>query len=158
MHGNLDVYVNIAGGLLKGMGPNNLACAAVMHFSPDEWYIHIGTPDNPAGLKLLGFATMQSYFMVGHNIPGSPPPPAQVSSILGDIDLDYMADENALGNGKGIAFGSRFDVSTGNLKFLIFYAKFSAGMGFDIMLKDYGNTQCAGRNGPIGINGWYANG
>ena len=32
------------------------------------------------------------------------------------------------------------------------------GVGFDVMLKNYGNTHCVGSSGPIGMNGWYANG
>jgi len=38
------------------------------------------------------------------------------------------------------------------------YARFQAGVGFDIMLKDYGNARCKGSSDEIGINGWYANG
>lgn len=49
-------------------------------------------------------------------------------------------------------------MDTGDLTFLIFYARFSMGLGFDIMMKDYGNAECMGRDGVIGVNGWYANG
>lgn len=158
LHANLEVYVDIAGGLIKGVGEKNLAGWSVFHFEPGEWYIHMGSPDRPVGLEILGLLKMESYFMVGHNIPGSPPPPPEVSSILGDIDLDYMGDLNDLGNGKGIAFGARFSMDTGDLTFLIFYARFAMGMGFDIMMKNYGNAECMGREGTIGVNGWYANG
>jgi hypothetical protein len=98
--------------------------------------------------------------MAGHDIPGSPPPPQAVADILGVelSKLDYMRDLNALGNGKGIAFGSSLSIATGDITFLILYANFQAGLGFDIMLKDYGDAYCEGRSGPIGIDGWYANG
>lgn len=97
--------------------------------------------------------------MLGKNLPGSPPPPSQVSEILGDIDLDYMRDLNALESGMGIALGLHFLVDTGDLRFLMFYGRFSAGTGLDFMLKDYGNEyHCAGSSGAMGINGWYANG
>lgn len=45
--------------------------------------------------------------MVGSIIPGSPPPPPEVSSILNlpESHLDYMRDENALKSGRGFAFG-----------------------------------------------------
>ncbi|MDA3953310.1 MAG: hypothetical protein PF485_06665 [Bacteroidales bacterium] len=158
LHANLEVYVDIAGGLIKGVGKNNLAGWAVFHFEPGEWYIHMGSPDRPVGIDILGIIELKSYFMVGHNIPGSPPPPPEVSEILGGMDLDYMGDLNALGNGKGIAFGARLAIDTGDLNFLIFYARFAMGIGFDIMMKDYGDAQCMGREGDIGINGWYANG
>ncbi|MBU8891808.1 MAG: hypothetical protein KOO66_03465 [Bacteroidales bacterium] len=158
LHANLKVYVNVAGGIIKGIGPGDLAGESVMHFSPGEWYIHVGSPDNPVGLEVLSMIRLESYFMVGDNIPGSPPPPAEVSRILGGIDLDYMGAENDLASGRGIAFGARITMDTGDLTFLIFYARFTAGLGFDLMLKDYGNITCAGRSGELGINGWYANG
>lgn len=64
----------------------------------------------------------------------------------------------ALGSGAGFAFGAAFGANTGDLKFMMFYASFAAGAGFDIMLKDYGDTYCKGESDRIGINGWYANG
>ena len=159
LHGNLQVYVNV-GRALTGVGANGLAGEAVVHFAPNEWYIHVGTPENRVGLQFLKIARTGSYFMIGDNLPGSPAPDENVGNILpGDVDLDYMRDENALGTGSGFAFGSAFSLDTGPLRFLVFYARFMAGAGFDIMLKDYGdNVRCEGREGPLGINGWYANG
>src|SRR5690606_21726932 len=157
LHGNFEVFVNIAG-VVKGIGAGSRAGWAVLHVSPEDWYIHIGSPTDPVGLQILGIVKTQSYFMVGDYIPGSPPPPDNVSEILGGIDLNYMESLNALGEGKGIAFGSRFGMDTGNLSFLMFYGRFAAGMGFDMMLKDYGQATCVGSDAPLGINGWYANG
>lgn len=158
LHGNFEVFVNVAYGVVKGIGSGNRAGWAVLHISPDDWYIHIGSPTDPVGLQVLGLVKTQSYFMMGDYIPGSPAPPDNVSEILGDIDLNYMDGLNALGEGKGIAFGSRFGMDTGDMSFLMFYGRFAAGMGFDIMMKDYGQASCVGRDGPIGVNGWYANG
>ena len=157
-HGNFEVFVNVAGGIMKGVGQRNRAGWAVLHFSPDEWYVHVGSPDDPLGIQILKVVKTESYFMAGDYIPGSPPPPDNVSEILGGTDLNYMDELNELGEGKGVAFGSRFNMDTGDLSFLMFYARFAAGMGFDVMVKDYGNLTCDGANGPIGINGWYANG
>ena len=158
-HGNLEVYVNVAGGIVRGVSNGNKAGWAVLHFEKNDWYIHIGTPDQPLGLEVARIFKSKSYFMLGKNLPGSPPPPSQVSEILGNIDLDYMRDMNALESGMGIAFGLHFLVDTGDLRFLMFYGRFSAGTGLDFMLKDYGNEyHCAGSSGPMGINGWYANG
>jgi hypothetical protein len=161
LHGNFEAYVNVAGGVIQGVGAGGRAGWAVMHFAPGEWYVYVGTPDDRIGLKVgIGPVSAQSgsYFMVGTKIPGSPPPPAAVSRILGGKDLDYMKDLNAIGNGEGVAFGSAFSLSTGDLTFLIFYAKFEAGLGFDIMIKDYGETYCSNTGKRLGINGWYANG
>jgi len=155
LHGNFDTKINIASGLINGGGD------AVLHFSPAEWYVYVGTPDQRFTISIgIGpiRANASSYFMVGSTIPGSPPPPPEVSQILGGVDLDYMKDLNAISQGAGFAFGASVSVKTGDITFLIFYANFSAGAGFDIMLKNYGNTYCEGSNSRIGINGWYANG
>ena len=161
-HANFDLYVNAAQGLLQGIGDNYRAGWAVMHFAPSEWYVYMGTPTDPIGIQfgLGGFKIKtQSYFMLGTSIPGSPAPPREVADILGvDVEqLDYMRDANALGDGRGIAFGSRITIETGDISFFILYANFKAGLGFDMMLKDYGDAHCEGSTEPIGINGWYAN-
>jgi hypothetical protein len=163
LHANFDLYVNVAGGIMTGNASGNRAGWAVIHVSPDEWYMHMGTPTNRLGIKLAvaGISVKTgSYLMVGDKIPGSPPPPQEVADILGmDLnELDYMRDLNALGDGRGFAFGSSLTVETGDITFLILYANFKAGLGFDIMLKDYGDAHCAGSSEPIGIDGWYANG
>ncbi len=158
-HGNLEVYVNVAGGIVRGVGDNNKAGWAVIHFEEHNWYIHVGSPDQPLGLEVARIFKAKSYFMLGINLPGSPPPPPQVSDILGNVDLDYMRDMNALKSGTGIAFGLHFLVDTGDLRFLMFYGRFSAGTGLDFMLKHYDTKyHCAGSSGSFGIDGWYANG
>lgn len=161
LHGVFEVYLNA--GVLKGAGTDNMAGQVVMHYEPGSWYIYMGKPDNRIGVKFgIGAMSLQvgAYLMVGSEVPGSPPPPQVVADILGVelSELDYMRDLNALGNGSGFAFGANISLNTGDLTFLIFYAKFEAGLGFDMMLKDYGEAQCKDGDGPIGINGWYANG
>jgi hypothetical protein len=156
LHANLDTYVNI-GGVLRGIGPEGLAGSAVLHFAPDEWYIYIGTPQQRIGLNFIGLVQAGAYFMVGTYLPGMPPPPQTVSDILGGMDLDFMRNENALANGGGFAFGASLEVKTPRIEIIIFYGQFSAGLGFDVMLKNYGSARCVG-GGPIGINGWYASG
>lgn len=161
-HANFDIYINAAKGLLRGVGANNRAGYAVMHFAPKDWYIYMGTPTDPVGIQFgIGSFSLktESYFMIGTKIPGSPAPPHEVADILG-VDmrqLDYMRDVNALGDGKGFALGSRLSISTGDISFLILYANFKAGVGFDLMLKEYPDAHCEGSSEPIGIHGWYAN-
>lgn len=164
LHATFDLYVNVLGGMLKGTASGNRAGWSVLHIEPGEWYIHLGTPTDRLGLKfsLGGLITAETgaYLMTGSQIPGSPPPPRQVADILGlELDkLDYMRELNSLGNGRGFAFGTNFSIATGDITFLIIYANFQAGLGFDIMMKDYGDAQCNGHRGPVGINGWFANG
>lgn len=163
LHGNLDVFVNIGNQdrvVLQGIHTGGLAGSAVLHFAPDEWYIHIGTPEQRIGLNFIGLAEAGAYFMVGTYLHDFPPLssviPAEFLSDLGD--LDFMRDENALASGGGIAFGSSLSVNTGRLQMLMFYGQFSAGVGFDVMLRNYGDAHCVGRTDPIGIHGWYAAG
>ncbi len=161
-HSEMEVFVNTPGGFLQGVGPKGRAGWAVFHIGKGEWYMHMGTPSDRVGLKIgIGsfFIKTTSYLMIGDNIPGSPAPPAIIAEILGEeLDkLDYMRDLNALGDGRGFAFGMDFSIQTGDISFLMFYANFQAGFGFDIMIKDYGETACEG-SGAIGIDGWYANG
>ncbi len=163
LHGNSNIYVSVVDGLLRGIGPENRAGWAVFHFAPSEWYVHIGTPEDRLGLKMgIGSFSLETggYFMIGDRMPGSPPPPPEVAEILGvdANELDYMRDENALGEGKGFAFGVNFKVDTGDLNFLILYARFQAGVGLDIMVKNYGQAKCINTGRQVGINGWYANG
>jgi hypothetical protein len=163
LHATTDVYINTPGNFLSGTGPGGRAVWGVFHKDPKDWYMYMGTPDDRCGIK-IGVAGMYlkttSYFMAGSLLPGSPPPPAIVSQILGvdAKELDYMRDENALANGGGLAFGASLDFDTGDLSFLLFYARFQAGMGFDIMLKDYQEARCSNTGDQVGINGWYANG
>ncbi|WP_074410434.1 hypothetical protein [Aquimarina megaterium] len=162
-HADMDLYVNVAGGLVQGRASKGRAGWGVIHISPDEWYVHMGTPTDRLGLKMgVGSVFVESggYFMMGDGLPGSPPPPSEVATMLGvDIDkLDYMRDENSLKSGKGLAFGSDFKIDTGDISFLLLYARFRAGLGFDIMLKDYQQAMCVNTGDQVGINGWYANG
>jgi hypothetical protein len=155
--------VNTAGGFLTGTGNNNEAGWVKLHTSPQSWFVHIGTPTNPIGLKLqlvpLSITTT-SYFMLGDGLEAALPPPQEVLNILqiSSLQADYMKYPNDMKLGKGVAFGSRFSFDTGNLSFLILYAHFAAGTGFDVMLSDMSNYTCEGSNTPVGINGWYANG
>jgi len=160
LHGSFEVFINVAGGIIQGVGPGGRAGWAVLHFAPGEWYVYAGTPDDRVGVA-LGIGSFRiavtSYFMVGTKILGSPPPPPEVTNILKG-DFDYMKDLNAIGTGGGFAFGLAISMSTGDLSFLMFYGHFAAGLGFDIMIKNYGDVYCKGSDKRLGINGWYANG
>lgn len=161
-HSTSDVYVNLP--IMKGVGNNGRAGWIDLYIASNEWHILLGTPTDPLGVKInLGFFTAKStsYFMAGDNLPDSAPLPSKIANKIPkkDLDiLDYTRNLSALNTGKGLAFGAGFDFSTGDLSFLIFYARFDAGVGFDIMMRDYKDAHCKGSSKPIGVNGWYANG
>ncbi len=158
-HSTFDIYADIAGGIITGVGSGGKAGWGVMHFEPSDWYIYLGTPDNPNGISVLNLATMTNYFMAGKSVPALPAPPQEVIDGLGEAGEEYSNDRSdaALGNGLGFAFGSYFSFNTGERTFLIFYGKFGCGLGFDILMTDNGDLECEG-SGQIGINGWYAEG
>ncbi len=163
-HAQLDTRVNYVE-ILTGAYANYNAGQAVMHlFDSSDWYLYLGKPDQPISLKLgfekIGTVSLSSYLMAGSELPASPNPPSQVTEILGhDLNqLDYVASLNTLKNGGGFAFGANLSVDTGDLSFLIAYARFQAGIGFDIMLSNLEDATCKGQDGPIGLKGWFSKG
>ncbi|MDR2129896.1 MAG: hypothetical protein LBP56_01785 [Odoribacteraceae bacterium] len=157
-HAQSDLSINIPGGILTGGGQS------VIHFAPDTWYMHIGKPDNRMGLKLnignLLNVQVGSYLMVGSEIPAMPAPPVEVATILGrDLSsLTLGRNFDMLSTGKGFAFGADLRVATGDITFLLLYANFLTGMGFDIMFKDFGDMYCQETGRQVGMNGWFAQG
>ena len=155
LHGVTSVYVNMPH-IIVGANANHLAGTSVIHFAPGEWYITVGTPDQRVAVKVIDAINLTSYFMIGTSIPPMPPPPSNVTDILGNID--FNRDLDALGNGGGFALGASLQIDFDG-EFWKFYASFAAGAGFDVMLKNYGtDTRCSGESEPIGIKGWYAQG
>jgi hypothetical protein len=160
---NFKVMINVAGGIISGMGSNGEAGWAHLYCSPQKWYIHVGTPKNPCGIKIkLAILELksESYFMLGDVLEKPLPPPGNLLDILqiSAIEADYMKYPANMKLGKGVGFGSRFQFDTGDITFLVLYARFMAGMGFDLMLSNMSDYVCKGSYTPVGINGWYANG
>jgi hypothetical protein len=163
-HAQTELYLNTPGGFLSGISEGGKAGWGVLHFDPNEWYMHLGSPSNRIGLKLsLGNIInlrVGSYLMVGSQIPAMPPPPAELAQILRE-DLSRLTmgrNMDQVTSGKGFAFGADFQVKTGDITFLMLYANFMAGLGFDFMFKDFGELQCRQTGSQVGINGWFAQG
>ena len=158
-HGNFKVYVNAANGMLTGINPGNMAGEMEIYADPNDWYIHVGRPSARIGLKLKVFGmTVQngSYFMVGTKLEDMPPPPDEVLRLL-QLPLPENRNSGELTSAKGFAFGTYFNIHTGEKHFLIFYASFDMGVGFDVMLSQK-NCICAETGKKPGMNGWYAEG
>ncbi|MBD0255413.1 MAG: hypothetical protein ICV83_06810, partial [Cytophagales bacterium] len=158
-HANMKTYLNLQGAI-KGTGPGGLVGEAIIHVDPKDWYIYIGRPSQMMGVDIAKLAVGQGYFMIGSKIENLPPPPSEVTEMFNKLDPNFMRNENALATGRGFAMGARIRVGFDSKdKLRPFYALLQVGAGADVMLRDYGTTAtCQGRNGSLGINGWYASG
>jgi len=158
--GNFELYMNMVGTIV-GIQENNRAGYVDLYVDKDQWFINAGRPDNRNGAKLVipglgDVAEMNFYMDIGNGIPTMPELPPAVQSLTG---LGYfMANESARATGNGFAFGASLNISAPDLNYLIFYASLDAGMGFDMMLQDYGDAICQESGDTLGINGWYASG
>ncbi len=161
LHGSLEVYMNAGNGAIAGVGDNNRAGMAEIHFAPGKWYINVGKPSSRIGLKLTipgmkqPLVQAQSYLCAGTGIEPMPPLPAYVQQLTGAGN--FLANESRRASGQGFAFGTSLEVNTGKITYLLFYGQIQAGLGVDVMLQKYGGLSC-GSGGEIGINGWYASG
>jgi hypothetical protein len=163
LHGELAVFADIKDAF-TGAGPYNSVGKAVLHFAPDQWYINVGTPSEPLGIRLKipvgsgpDLFILKSYFCVGTGIPAMPPLPAYVQQMTGAGN--FMANESQRASGRGFALGASVEISTGHLQFLIFVGRLDMGLGFDLMMQKYDGIVCPNNdNKPLGINGWYASG
>ncbi|MCL2027237.1 MAG: hypothetical protein FWG79_02000 [Bacteroidales bacterium] len=150
----------ISAPFLKGSGQ------AELYLSSNKWYFHVGHPERRFGISLgVGSLSLNTgvYLMVGHDIPAMPKPPATIMNLLKNNEFSSLEqsrgkDISSINTGRGFAFGTDFSMNTGDLTFLIFFAQFQTQLGFDFMLKDYGNWSCANNTSTIGIDGWYGSG
>ena len=155
---DMNAYLDVAG-VLTGRGANNRIGWANAYFARDKWYTYLGAPDDRLGVTLLGIADAGGYFMVGNDLPELPSLPEQVKRNLSASyvsQLENRADGSKLTEGKGLAFGADLSVNfDATLK--PFYAHLGVGMGTEMLLKQYSEAaHCKGREGRIGIDGWYA--
>lgn len=153
--GKLETFMDIRG-FITGAGQNNALVQAALYVDREKWYLNIGTPTHPAGIlvRVPGFtAGATAYFNMGTDIPDFPGLPTNVASMAGLINTN----EGLRKSGGGVMFGANFFVDA-EIKAGPVYGFLEADLGFDLMLRDYGNSICSGSNERIGINGWYAAG
>ena len=156
LDGTLRTFLNTP--FLEG-DPNHggLLVSADLHFSREEWYIYIGTPDQPCNINLdVPFIDVgvTAYFDIGTNVPPMPPLPANVREIAYKVNTNSSLRQS----GAGFVFGAALNVSIGVKAGGLISATVEGGAGFDISLRKYNNLSCQGSSGPVGIDGWYATG
>lgn len=162
-----DVFINVAQGKLRGGaqhpgGLANYAGSIDLKFTNLSWYVNIGIPEAPIAVNAsLGplTANLSAYLDIGNAIPPMPDLPDYVTSLTG-TQANFMRNESLSATGAGFAFGVSAQIAPGRKNvFPAFYYELAFGFGFDLMLQDYGNVQCANSTSErIGINGWYASG
>ncbi|MBC6997704.1 hypothetical protein [Cytophaga sp. FL35] len=160
--GLLDVYLNA--GAIRGEGEKNHLGRLEYYNSPDDWYIYVGTPTHRFGLADIPIgpflASINMYFMTGTILPDPAQPPQNVIDILhlsgNELEFGRNFDQE-LARGTGYAFGAKFQLGMG-FDWGLVYASVSAGAGFDLMMRDFGDAHCKGKEGPIGMDGWYSTG
>ncbi len=160
--GMFDVFLNA--GPIKGAGEKNRLGYLEFYNAPDDWYIYVGTPTKRFGIQGIPIgpltAKIDLYFMTGTILPDPARPPHVVIEILNlnENDLSFNRNFNQeLAQGVGYAFGASFEVGK-DFDWGIIYASIRAGVGFDLMMRDFGDAHCLGKAGPLGMDGWYATG
>ena len=148
--GNAEVFVNLFGGTIKGIGENGSAGKINILISPDKWYIHVGNSRSRStrlGLQTnLGVlkASTTAYFMVGHDIPDLPCPLPAVAEAFG-INCSLPGESGGKGydpkdpiirTGKGFAMGADLEFEA-KINVFVASARIKAGGGFDILAKTY---------------------
>lgn len=155
LSGSMDVFVNAKGGTLKGVSePAKFKAGRLeLLINSDDWHVFAGTPQTPVALEFVGLFTTESYLMVGTDLPPFPGPPEYFDKATIDQRLD-----DALGNGSGLAFGSKAGFRDTS-QFYFLKIKINIDLGFDLSVMKYDHA-CAGMDPgeKIGINGWYAKG
>jgi len=162
-----DVFVNVAQGKIRGGAQHpgslaNYAGSIDLKFTNLSWFVNIGIPEAPIAVN-ASFgpltANLSAYLDIGNAIPPMPDLPDYVASLTG-AQANFMRNESLAATGAGFAFGVSAQIAPGKKNiFPSFYYELAFGFGFDLMLQNYGNIQCANNQSDrIGINGWYASG
>lgn len=166
-YANAALYVaKAAANTLNGSYTNYLSGKFAAYFSNATWYLRVGEPSKPIGLKLqiskLASAELQAYIIAGSELLAAPPLPQEIVQYLGPIDVAAQRDVDALKSGGGLAWGARLKTAAeagGNDKKVSVYASLQALAGFDLTVLPYKKgVVCNGGTAPIGIQGWYGEG
>lgn len=148
---NIDIYVNIADGVIKGVNGHNHAGRIDILFSPSGWHVYIGVPTQPIGVELIGIAKITAYIVTGSYIPPPAPLPGGLQKAA---DIDF----SKINTGGGFGFGARFGIDMGDPNSRPFYFYLDIGVGFDILLLNVKGKVCNESGKSFGVNNFFAMG
>lgn len=133
-----------------------------IHIEPAYWYVAVGKPSTPVTVNILNLVNATSYFMVGSLIEPAQAPPPEVNSILGQSGITSVRNQSQLQSGAGFCTGAKIYSNINkqfDLDFFKVYGGFNFGVGFDMMMMNYGkDAYCSGSGSKVGMNGWLASG
>lgn len=120
-----------------------------IHSDPNNWHVCAGTPQQPMVVTFMNFANVNGYFMTGTNLPI----PSYNKIPIGRSGVE-------LSQGRATCLGSWLTANLGSNSFgwdfFTVTPNFNFDLGFDGMLRNYGNNATCSNNGqPFGINGRY---
>ncbi|WP_224489957.1 hypothetical protein [Robertkochia flava] len=160
--GMFDSFLNLGG--IRGDGEKNRLGFVEFYSAPDNWYIYAGTPEKRFGVRDIPVGPFSAranvYYMAGTKLPPPAAPPQQVQDILNlhgdqfDFNRNY---DTQLASGRGYAFGATLAMGIG-FDWGLVYANVEAGVGFDLMMRNFADVTCQESSGQLGMNGWYASG
>lgn len=132
------------------------------HIEPGSWHVSVGKPSTPNNINILNLVNATSYFMVGNQIEPALAPPPEVSNIISQSGLQANRNQSQLQSGAGFCAGAKIYSSMYkelNVSSFHAYGGFSFGVGFDMMMMNYGkDAYCSGNGQKVGMNGWLASG
>ncbi|AYQ30691.1 hypothetical protein [Runella sp. SP2] len=134
-----------------------------IYIDKNTQFMQLGNPEvyeQRVKMTVLKFISGGSYFWLGNgaipNVPlpqGIDPATLQRMGYKSFKELGFTAAKGGMMFGAYVGFPAPPKTEE-ELRFLIFYMKLHAGMGFDVQLAKY--TEPCGDNGVPGMDGWYA--
>jgi hypothetical protein len=137
-----EAVVDVDQNGLTGIGPGGRAGKMVIHFEPNNSYIHLGKSplDQRIGLKFQSNFEFGAYIMAGRGLTPFPLPPAEVISFFPSLkNSGRLTNPNfnniidAQGNAKGFAIGAHVKANIDLDGWLGYIKGYGVG-GFDLMI------------------------
>ncbi|MFN3589275.1 MAG: hypothetical protein ACK4UP_07810 [Spirosomataceae bacterium] len=144
-HAEAEVYMNFKNPVdssttMRGIGVNDLAGRAIIHFEKSNTYVHIGRQEvvNRVGIRYKNNFEFGAYLMMGKGIGPLPLPPIEVLSFFPTIKthlnaVNSSSEMNGVRSGNGFAVGAHIKANI-NAKGLLYSIKGFGVGGMDLLL------------------------